>query len=596
MLKFPYGISDFYKIITDNYYYADRTSQIPLIEDAGLQLLFLRPRRFGKSLLLSMLENYYDVAKADEFDKLFGNLYLGKNPTPKHNQYFVMTWDFSSISPKGSAENIELALHNYINDTISNFAKRYQDWLQYDISINSHNAISSFSSALSAINQTPYRLYLLIDEYDNFANEVMMADGNVSKSQYETLLSGQGLLKTLFKNVKSASSGRGLDRVFISGVSPVTLSDISSGYNVSEDVSLYAEFNDLCGFRESEIAQALALVFKHCNLSPEKADYALIMMETFYNGYCFSYDADELIYNPTLSLYFLKAFQRNCKYPRKMLDGNLRMDKDKIAYISRLPGGEEVIMKALHEKPPLSIWEPASSFGIEEMQYAVKDSTFMLSLLYYFGVLTFAGKTEIGELVLKIPNLVVRKLYVERIRNMFLPKFEEKQKSELVAKTLYKTGDMLPLCEFLEGSYLKVLDNRDYAWADELTIKTMFLTVLFNEPIYIMDSEVELDRTYADLVMIVRPEMRIYPLNDILIEFKYVKLSAVNLTGEKAKLLSIDKLKALSVVKVKLAESKLQLEKYRFVLESKYGKNILKLKCYSVVAVGFERLVVVNED
>jgi hypothetical protein len=392
MLKFPYSVCDFYKLITNNYFYADRTNHIRLIEEAGEQLLFLRPRRFGKTLLLSMLENYYDVAKADEFERLFGHLAIGQNPTPKHNQYFVMTWDFSAVSP--DAHQIEQTLHRYINSCIQDFADYYQALLPGKIRIEPVDAIDSFLSLLRVVRQTPYRLYLLIDEYDNFANEMMMGSRELSKSRYDTLLSGEGLLKTVFKTVKSASAGRGLDRVFISGISPVVLSDITSGYNVAEDIYLLREFNDLCGFKYQEVASVLAQVVKDCDLPPEKADDALTMMHTFYDGYCFSDRTDELIYNPTLALYFLKVFQQYCQYPRKMLDGNLGMDKEKITYISQLPGGEEVIMNTLHEKPPLAVWELASRFGVEDMLYATKDTTFMVSLLYYFGVLTLAAQKK----------------------------------------------------------------------------------------------------------------------------------------------------------------------------------------------------------
>ncbi|OAD20226.1 hypothetical protein THIOM_004089 [Candidatus Thiomargarita nelsonii] len=210
MLKFSYGISNFHRIITANFFFVDRTKHIQLIEDAGDQLLFLRPRRFGKSLLLSMLENYYDVAKADEFERLFGNLAIGQNPTPLHNQYLIMKWDFSVINAQGEIADLKHALHDHLNDSIQDFAVRYQNLLQYQIKINPQNAVSSFESALTAIKQTPYRLYLLIDEYDNFANEVMMGRGKISPSRYKALLSAEGSLKTFFRAVKSASSGRGL--------------------------------------------------------------------------------------------------------------------------------------------------------------------------------------------------------------------------------------------------------------------------------------------------------------------------------------------------------------------------------------------------
>ncbi len=191
-MKFPYGIADFYKLITEDFFYVDRTDCIPHIEDAGAQLLFLRPRRFGKSLLLSTLENYYDVAKADEFDRLFGRLAIGRNPTPKHNQYFVLKWDFSAVDPSGDAEQIRDALHQHINNRIERFGDYYQEWLPRPIAISAGNAISSFERLLTAILPTPYKLYLLIDEYDNFANEILMGERGASRSRYENLLRGEG--------------------------------------------------------------------------------------------------------------------------------------------------------------------------------------------------------------------------------------------------------------------------------------------------------------------------------------------------------------------------------------------------------------------
>jgi len=418
MLKFPYGFSDFHIIRTENYFYVDRTSHIPLIETAGHQLLFLRPRRFGKSLLLSMLENYYDVAKADEFEKLFGDLTIGKNPTPKHNQYLVMKWDFSVINIKG-IEDISHSIYNHINNSIEAFVDSYQHLWQYQVKINPKDAISSFQSALIAVRQTPYRLYLLIDEYDNFANEVMMGKGEINPERYKTLISAEGSLKALFKTVKSASSGQGLERVFITGTSPILLSDMTTAYNVAENIYFKPEFNDLCGFKEAELEAVLKKVVAECELKPEYEKEALIVMQAFYNAYSFSEMSNELMYNPTLALYFLKHLQQYCEFPSQMLDENLTMAQ----------------------------------------------------------------------------------------------------------------------------AYFKVFDNRDYKDANELTIKTAFLTVLFNDVWYMMDSETPAARRYTDLTMLVRPD------------FRHTRLL-----------------------------------NYRTSLESKYDK-VFKLELISVVAVGFDRLV-----
>ena len=412
-MKFPYGVSDFAKLITEGYFYVDRTDRIPLIEGLGDQLLFLRPRRFGKSLLLSMLENYYDVAKAGEFERLFGQLAIGRNPTPRRNQYFVMRWDFSMVAAYGSADEIAQALHDHVNGRIARFAENYRERLASPIEIHPDNAIASFEALLTAIASTPYKLYLLIDEYDNFANELAMGGQPAGKQRYDALLRGEGALKTLFKAIKGAASGFGLDRVFITGVSPVVLSDLTSGYNVSETITLQPEFNDLCGFHEAEIAVTLRQIAATCGWAEAQADEALGMVRTFYNGYRFTTaTAAERIYNPTLALYFFKHFQRTCSYPENMLDSNLAMDRGKIAYIASLPGGGQVILDAVNGAPVLAVSALADRFGVEDMLTAVKDAPFMASFLYYFGVLTFDGRTSAGRLILSIPNLVTRKLYV----------------------------------------------------------------------------------------------------------------------------------------------------------------------------------------
>ena len=503
MQKFPYGISNFHRIITEKFFYVDRTNHIRLIEEAGDQLLFLRPRRFGKSLVISMLENYYDIAKADEFDQLFGDLAIGKNPTPKHNQYFVMKWDFSNISPKGDAEQIEQRLNHYINRCMKIFANKYRSLLPNEIDLDSNDPIDSFLALVSVVQKTPYRLYLLIDEYDNFANEVMMARTDLNPINYNALISAESSLKALFKTVKSAASGQGLERVFITGVSPVLLTDITSSYNVATDIYLRPKFNDLCGFTEAEIKDIVSKIVKECEFENDRMTFALRIMKTFYDGYRFSEMSEEDIYNPTLALYFLTYFQEYCEFPRMMLDNNLAMDRNKLGYISRLLIDDKLLFQALNENPPLSLLELANRFGLQDMlSNTAKDDGFIISLLYYLGILTLNGENELGELRFKIPNLVVRKLYVERLFETFLPEDTERYRVQQQAKDFYQSGDLQPICDFMEQRYFRVFDNRDYKDANELTIKTAFLTVLYDDVFYVMDSELPLERRYADLTMI----------------------------------------------------------------------------------------------
>ncbi len=590
MLKFPYGFSDFYLLRTENFFYVDRTSHIRLIEEIGYQLLFLRPRRFGKSLLLSMLENYYDVAKAEEFDKLFGDLAIGQNPTEKHNQYFVMKWDFSNVNSKGDSTQIHQRLNRYINSCIQDFADNYASKLSKNIPIEPEDAIISFLSLLNAVRQTPYRLYLLIDEYDHFANEVMMGKGETDPKHYKALLSAESSLKSFFRTVKSASSGQGLERVFITGASPILMNDMTTAYNVAKNIYFEPEFNELCGFKESEIEAVLTQIGKECGFEKEKISQALSLIQTFYNSYCFSEFTSQQVYNPTLALYFLDSFQKNCRYPRRMLDSNLKMDLNKLTYLSRLPNGRAIIQQALEGSPPLVLSLLADRFGIDEMLEETQSNQFIITLLYYLGVLTLDGETELRELRFKIPNLVVRKLYVEHLFKRLLPQDTERETTRVLARNFYQSGDLQAICDLMTQRYFKVFDNRDYKTADELTIKTAFLTVLFDDAWYIMDSETVLDRRYADLTMILRPDCRHLPLRDFLFEFKYLKLSDVKKSGAELKELSLFELENLEAVKEKLAESEGQLLDYQMRLESKYSDG-LKLQLISVVAVGFERVV-----
>ena len=582
-MKFPYGLSDFATLIREGYFYQDRTDRIPLLENTGRQLIFIRPRRFGKSLLLSMLEHYYDVNGANQFDALFGHLAIGRNPTPLRNQYFVMKWDFSLVKAQGELKEIEAALHQHLNDRMTQFAVDYAAYLTRPITIRPDNAISSLESLLTATSVTPHKIYLLIDEYDNFANDVLLA----RQGDYEALLYGEGLLKTVFKAVKAAASGRGVDRVFITGVSPIVLSDMTSGYNVGENIYLDDMFNDLCGFTEAEINAVLErLAVTGGSWSVVEA---LETMRTFYNGYCFSETGGARLYNPTLSFYFLKYLHTRGRYPQRLLDENLAMDRSKLVYISQLSHGEDLLVQALHGEEGVVIPQLAQRFGIQDVLTAVKDQPFMASLLYYFGVLTLAGQGILGQAILQIPNLVARSLYVERLRELWLPTYADRQTIPQVVEPFYLRGDLVPLCAFIEQRYFPVLSNRDYRWTNELLVKMAFLTLLFDDRLYMMVSETEVDHGYADLALIVRPDMRRFPALDLLLEFKYVSLQDLKLTGEQVREKTLEELAALPLAEAKLGEAGEQAQRYGAALRERYG--LRDLRAFAVVALGLERVV-----
>jgi hypothetical protein len=313
-------------------------------------------------------------------------------------------------------------------------------------------------------------------------------------------------------------------------------------------------------------------------------------MRLYYNGYCFTDAAANLIYNPTLALYFLKHYQSRCKAPANMLDKNLAMDGGKLSYIAHLPGGAELIVDALHDEADLSVPILADRFGVEDVMTLQKDTTFMASLLYYFGALTIAGLDALDKLLLRIPNLVIRRLYVERLQALLLPEAEDRAQGRLAAETLYQTGDLGPLCDFMEQRYFKVFSNRDYRQANELTVKTAFLTLLFNDLLYLMDSETAAGRRYADLTMIARSNARRLQVFDLLLEFKFVKPGPLNLSAEQLRGMSREELAALPSVAQKLAEARAQTADYLRELRERYPIE-LRWRVYAVVAVGFERLV-----
>lgn len=412
-MKFPYGLADFYSIRKEGYFYQDRTRFIRTVEERGKQLVFLRPRRFGKSVWISTLANYYDIARADDFPMLFGDLDIGQDPTPLHNQHFISRWDFSKVAVFGEVETIIQVLYDHLNDRIHDFAVRYADWLTKPITVHPTNAISSFESLLSAIAGLPYKLYLLIDEYDNFANEIAMGGARSDAERYEKMVQGDGVLKTVFKNIKAARGEGRMDRVFVIGVSPMLLSDLTSGFNTAIDISLERQIHDLCGFTEPEVVQMAQQVGNNCNFSPEQIAQMVELMRSFYNGYTFRADGNGLLYNPTLTLYFLDKVQLDRKPPQRMLDVNLALDKNKLEYIASRPGGETVILRLMEDGSPLTVGQIHHQFSRNSLLQP--DNEHFAALLFYFGLVTLGKPTESGQLSLHIPNPVTRSLHYEKL-------------------------------------------------------------------------------------------------------------------------------------------------------------------------------------
>ena len=597
-MKIPYGVADFYSLRTEGEVYVDRSDRIALFEDLGKRLLFLRPRRFGKSLWLSTLAAYYDLRLEGEHERLFGDLAAGQTPTRSAHRFFVLRWDFSDIDPDPPlgegprARRIGAEIHRYVNASVESFVSDFREHLPEPVNIEA-DAFSTLEKLLAAVRRTPYRLYLMIDEYDNFANEVLTAD----RDDYEELVTSDGPFKRLFKWVKAAAGGgKGLDRLFITGVSPLVMSDVTSGMNIAKNVSLYPELHSLCGFTDAEVRRLLA------DLHAEKADLAEPLwaveaargvLRDWYNGYRFAADTQEPIYNPTLVFYFFDHLQRTGSYPEQMLDANLAADEGKLEYLAQAAAGQDAVVDLIRMEKPLEIRQLLDRFTLRTLlERSAQDASFLGSYLFYFGMLTLrAGRTSTKTLELTVPNEVVRGLYVERIREILMPAGASRTAADEILFNFLRDGDLSPLLDFIETTLFPTFSNRDAIWANELTVKTVFLTLLWNEAAYITHSEPELDHLYADLCLLRRPDARSSALWDLLFEFKRLSLKDLGMSGQEAKVAPRSELMQHELVKNAFDQAEAQLAAYRAALERSRGET-LKLRGYAVVALGFERLVV----
>ncbi len=606
-MKIPYGVADFYRLRTRGQLYVDRTDRIATVENLGDSLLFLRPRRFGKSLWLSTLACYYDLAREDEHQRLFGDLAIGQAPTPLAHRYFVLRWDFSLIDPdpppRGPGAGVSSRvgriggeIHHYLNTTIRSFLSDYREHLP-EIALGD-DAFSNLELLLDVIRQTAYRLYLLIDEYDNFANEVLTAD----QGAYEDLVHSDGPFKYLFKRVKAAMAGRGIDRLFITGVSPMVMSDVTSGMNIARNVYLKPALADLCGFTDAEVDELLAAALRERGDGELSASDAKLMMREWYNGYRFALRVPDKVYNPTLAFYFLLNLLEEGIPPDQMLDANLAADEGKLEYLAQVaasgeavrPDPEEgTVIDLIRREQPLEIRQLHDRFTLKELlERSAQDTSFFGSYLYYLGMLTLRiGKTEAETLQLEVPNEVMHGLYVQRIRRILMPLGASRSEADALLFAFLRSGDLEPLLDFIEATLFPTFSNRDARWANELTVKTVFLTLLWNDAAYITHSEPELDHRFADLCLLRRPDARTSSLWDLLFEFKRLSLKELGMSGKDVKAASRVALMKLDKVKGALDEAEKQIAAYRAALLRSRGET-LKLRSYAVVALGFERLVV----
>lgn len=521
--KIPYGLTDYVLLMTDNYYYVDKTQYISLLEQTARYLFLIRPRRFGKSLFLNMLHCYYDVKYADRFDELFGNQYIGKHPTGEQGKYLVLYFNFSAV--RGLGEDLEKNFNSYAKIQMEGFADQYASYFEPGFP----KEIRELETAASQLNFIGKRaamsglsIYLLIDEYDNFTNTILSSEGN---NVYRALTHDSGFYRGFFNIVKSITTGpeAPVKRMFITGVSPVTLDDVTSGFNIGTNITTNRKFNGMVGFSESELYEMLSY-YNAEGMLPDPIDEVTRMMKPWYDNYCFAKECiGQTMYNSDMVLYFLNNYLLDGHVPSDMLDRNIRTDYSKLRHFIRIDKMQEEgcsVITRLIDTGEVNGNAIKSSFPAENLA----DPGNFISLLYYFGLLTY-DRVEYGETIMKVPNLAVREqIYgylVEAMKERESVVFPFMEFSDRMRRMAY-FGEWEAALAFFAEQVDKKAVLRDAIY-QETTIKTLMVAYMGLTDYFIIWPEFEAGRGFSDLYLM--PNLANYPdmKYSYLIELKFLK-------------------------------------------------------------------------
>ena len=556
--KIPYGISNFEQLREGNYIYVDKTKQIEILEVYPPFQFLIRPRRFGKSLFTSVLENYYDINKKDKFDTLFKDLYIGISPTPLRNSYLVLKLSFADMVTNQGKDRLIKSFDDSILSKTATFIDMYVSVFGEErFPERITGAEMAVRYIIERAKKSGQKIFVIIDEYDNFINEII-AQGD--KNLYEDLLRGQGYVKTFYKTLKDGISSS-IDRIFMTGVSPIMLDDLTSGFNIMSNITMEKNLNEIMGFTEEETRN----VIKELELDKDfDIDDLMEDMKNYYNGYLFNKESENRLYNTDMVLYFLNDLNINKKYPDNMLDDNVKTDYRKIQQIAFNFKDEEEIKKIIFGEEIST--QIVTRFNLETM-YDIKEN--FTSLLYYLGMLTIL-RVERAGYILGVPNYVIRKVYWEYFAEILKRTYNIDTKMNVLRKAVGEmagNGEINPFVDYL-NELLGNLSNRDLIKFDEKHLKVVIMTLLDMEQTYAIFSETEVENGYVDLFLVSNRAYQKFINYDWIIELKYLKETERNRLKEVQK------------------EAQGQLEKYRDSKKSKYGFRSAGVKSISMVIIG----------
>ena len=553
MKKLPYGISNYDELIEDNYYYVDKTEYIEKLESlAEKRIMFLRPRKFGKTLFTSVLENYYDINKKDKFEKLFRETYIGKNPSKLKNSYHILRFNFSGIDTESEEATI-LGFKREVVSSINVFINRYGLDFYTNEQQEAEDILDNLFKAFY-VQRKEEKIYVIIDEYDHFANELL----SFKTDSFKKLVSKNGKIRKWYEILKKGTESV-VDRIFITGVAPITLDSMTSGFNIVKDLTQDRDFNEMMGFTKEEVVK----IMENQDLTIEEQEKILPIMKENYDGYRFSskVEMDNNLYNSNMCLYFLNEYIRYKEIPQKLVDVNIASDYSKIGNMLKLCKGKrrlEMMNETISGEGIISeitqMFNPGIGFGEIEM----------VSMLYYLGYLTITGE-RLGKIELNIPNKAIKEIYAKYFIQILEEEAKltiEQEKYNEILEEIAIEGKINKITELVE-EWLNNLSNRDYISFDEKYIKIMFYCILMNFEMYWIKSEMEIKGNYPDILLIPK-ELNNNNYYSVMIEFKYLK------KGEENKL------------KEKQEEAREQIERYSNLEEIKTLKNIRK---YTIVTV-----------
>ena len=491
----PYGVADFATVIEQNLYYVDKTMFIPELEKQPRNLFFIRPRRFGKSIFLSMLYSYYDCTQSHKFQSLFGNLWIGQHPTPLQGKYQVLFLDFSQIT--GNIDKLETKFNSYLSINLDAFVRQYSEYYQAEMEeiLAQEDFEEKMELIFKAAKAHQYHLYLIIDEYDNFTNVILNERG---EKVYHAITHADGFYRDVFKKFKG-----NFERIFMMGVSPVTLDDVTSGFNIGWNISIKPEFDEMLGFSTTDVVEMFTYYKEHGSI-PADSDIDAIVndMKPWYDNYCFAEDAlkkKTRMFNCDMVLYYLRNYMDAGCPPEEMIDPNTRTDygkMKKLLQFDKLDGERKGIIRKIAEEEQI-VTQLYESFSA----YQIPKAEIFPSLLFYYGMLTIKG-TRGSKLILGIPNNNVRKQYYGYLEEEYQAKayVDVNQLTDYYYDMAYD-GKWEEGLRFMADAYAKVSSVRDGIEA-ERNLQGFFMAYLNLNDYYITAPELELNHGYCDFFLL----------------------------------------------------------------------------------------------